>query len=258
MDLKSTMKENREIYLERVFAVLKVVSDAAEPLRLQDVAERIDLPKPTVHRILKSLLQLGYLENGATPRTYRGSSKLLELVPVDTDAWLREHAEPAMKRLHASLNETINLGCLEGERIRYVQILESTQSLRWTPDDRMYDELLSTALGRAIAACWTPSELDARLEHLARRAGYADPAPAREEIALARECGWAWESEQNCAGVDCVAVALLEGGRPFAGISVSVPSVRMDGERRERIARALMAEAAALSERRIPGLETSA
>ena len=252
------MKENREIYLERVFVVLKAVSDAAEPLRLQEVAQRIDLPKPTVHRILKSLLQLGYLENGATPRTYRGSSKLLELVPVDTDAWLREHAEPTMKRLHTSLNETINLGCVEGERIRYVQILESTQSLRWTPDDRMYDQLLSTALVRAIAAWWKSSELDAQLEQLARRAGYADLAPIREEITLARERGWAWESEQNCAGVDCVAVALLDSGSPFAGISVSVPSVRMDGERREGIACALMAEAASLSDLRIPNRETSA
>ena len=222
------------------------MSQAGEPLRLQEVARRAELPKPTAHRLLRALAELGYIEEADASSAFRATSKVLELVPADNDRWLRERAEGPMRELHEAIDETVNLACLEAGRIRYVHILESTRALRWTPDDRLYDELLTTALGRAMAARWPEERLERELPALCEKAGYADVADMREALAEARARGWAWESQQNCEGVDCVAVPLMADGVPYAGVSVSMPTVRMDADRRQAITERLLALAGAV------------
>ncbi len=229
------MRVTSETYLGRCFSVLNVLSNAETPSSLHAVSGWLDLPKPTVLRLLRSLCELGYVECDGLTGHYRTSSKIFELVPVDGDAWLRDRVRPAMEVLFQQVNETTNLACLDGQRVRYVQIIESTQSLRCIPDDRLHDELLRTALGRAILAYWPSDQLKKALPELCRRANYNDIEAVGKELKRTRQRGWASESEQGCAGVDCLAVALLQDGIPYAGVSVSVPTARMTAMNRAKL-----------------------
>lgn len=232
------MRVSGESFLARVFAVLEAASAEPAGLSLARATARVGLPKPTVLRILRSLVSLGYLEEDGG--VYRVSARLFSLLPPGDDDFLRACYLPLLQGLHDRLDETVNLGRMEGLRVRYVHILESTQPLRWSPDERVWDEALRTALGRAMVAHWAPEVAEDLLPSLLERSGYGDSRALRRELAKTRRRGWAEESEENCAGVCCFAVPLIRKGSAVAAVSVSVPQIRAAGGGRDRIIGALL------------------
>ena len=222
------MRISSESFISRVFSVLRVLGQSDKPLTLHETSGKLELPKPTVLRLLRSLCDLGYVEPVGDGTAYRVSSQIYDLIPVDSDAWLRDRILPEMGKLYEQVNETTNLACIDGTKVRYVHILESTQPLRCIPDDRLHDEMLRTALGRVVMAHWPKDEIDKKIAGLCKLAGYRDVKGMREELMLTKQRAWAFESGQGSLGVDCIAVALLEDGVPYAGVSLSVPSVRLN------------------------------
>ncbi|MGE9290226.1 MAG: IclR family transcriptional regulator [Puniceicoccales bacterium] len=223
-----------ESYLERVFAVLEVASAHPSGLSLAQVTKAVEFPKPTVLRILRSLVSLGYLM-GSEDGGYRISGKLFSLLPPSDDDFLRSTFLPVLQEVHDELNETVNLGRMEGLRVRYLHILESTQPLRWIPDERLWDEALRTALGRAMVAHWAAEEREDLLPSLLERSGYSRTGAIVQELERTRERGWAEESEESCAGVCCFAVPLFRSGEVVAALSVSTPQIRTIDGGRDRI-----------------------
>src|SRR5438445_12500126 len=51
--------------IERVVGAIEMLALSDEPLRLSDIAQRLDIPKSAVHRILSSLADRGWVERGA-------------------------------------------------------------------------------------------------------------------------------------------------------------------------------------------------
>ena len=148
--------------LDRAFSILEVLARSRRALTLAELAEEGRLPKPTVHRILKSLRDLGYVEQEDRGGSYELTGRLASLREYGRDESLRQKAHPLMERLHAAFDETVNLGLLEGIFVRYVGVIETTQPLRWIVKPGARDSFRTTALGRAIVA-HLPDEQQARL-----------------------------------------------------------------------------------------------
>jgi DNA-binding IclR family transcriptional regulator len=51
--------------IERVVGAIEMLALSDEPLRLSEIAQRLDIPKSAVHRILNSLADRGWVEQGA-------------------------------------------------------------------------------------------------------------------------------------------------------------------------------------------------
>lgn len=215
-------------YIGRVFSVLKAISEGEGDLSMGGIAKRLSLPKPTVSRMLKSLGDLGYVQQIPSTRDYRVTNKILELAPPPEDERISNLARPLLAAIHHELDETVNLGRWDGLRLRYVDFLESTRPLRWSPDGRLHEELLCTALGRVLVAFLPREQLDSILPALCQRAGYADVEKMARTLATVRRKGWAVERNQSCKGVTCFAVPLFEGKKAVAAISVSVPNARLE------------------------------
>lgn len=230
--------------LDRAFSILEVLARTRRALTLAELAEEGRLPKPTVHRILKSLRDLGYVEQSDRGGAYVLSARLASLHQYGRDEAVRAKALPLMERLHAAFDETVNLGLLEGITIRYAHLIETTQPLRWIVKPGARDPFQTTALGRAIVAN-LPAEQQARL---VAKAGAALPARGRkaalaalsEELAATRARGYAFEEEETVAGVACLAVSLASLGEPLAAVSVSVPVHRFPARQRAAIIAALL------------------
>ncbi|MCC6415110.1 MAG: IclR family transcriptional regulator [Opitutaceae bacterium] len=229
--------------LDKAFSILEVLARTGRPLSLAELAEEGRLPKPTVHRILRSLRELGYVENTDRRGCYALSERLSSLRAHGRDAALRAKAEPLMAGLHARFDETVNLGVLEGVYVRYAHVLETTQALRWIVKPGARDLFHTTALGRAIVAA-LPTEPQARLvakacATLPARGRKAARARLETELAATRARGCALEEEETVAGVACAAISLGELGEPLAGISVSVPVHRFPAALRDQLTAAL-------------------
>lgn len=213
--------------LDKAFSILEVLARTGRDLSLAELAEESRLPKPTVHRILRSLRDLGYVSAADRRGSYVLSDRLASLRTLGRDALLRTRAQPLMQELHTRFDETVNLGVLEGIYIRYAHVLETTQALRWIVKPGARDLFHTTALGRAIVA-ELPVDQQARLvtkvcATLPARGRKAARQRLEAELAATRARGCALEEEETVAGVACVAVSLAGIREPLAGISVSVP-----------------------------------
>ncbi len=224
--------------LERAFAILAILP-TDDGIPLAEVASRASLPKPTTHRILRALINLGQVIQDERTRSYRSSGRLT--VP-STPSWnaIREAALPRMKRLHKALDETVNLGVRDGAAVRYLHVIESTRPLRLTTIPDAVDPLHSTALGRMLLAGMDPRQAAVVLAGSAPTASTAktivDPIVLERIVHAARRRGYAEECEENDIGVACIAVPLR--ATPWvhdAAISITVPTPRFTVARRREI-----------------------
>ncbi len=104
--------------VSRLFAVLRSLGNSPEAgERVTQLAERIGLSQPTTHRLLRSLMDEGMVEQDARSKIGRASSKRyrlsLEFFALAARAGrsgnLRELVRPALLRLSASLGDSLFL-----------------------------------------------------------------------------------------------------------------------------------------------------
>src|SRR5690349_15130648 len=95
----------------RAFALLRVLAGApAGGLRLKDIAEAAALPRPTVHRVLATLISEGMVERDDGGKHYRLGLALFVLAArAGNPMNLRELCRPSLLRLTGALGETIFL-----------------------------------------------------------------------------------------------------------------------------------------------------
>lgn len=224
--------------LDKAFSILEVLARTGRELTLAELAAEARLPKPTVHRILRSLRDLGYVGQSDRRGTYQLSGRLASLREYGRDEAVRAKARPVMERLQAEFDETVNLGLLEGVFVRYVQVLETSQALRWIVKPGARDPFHTTALGRAIVAN-LPDEQQRRLVVKSAPRG-ARRTRLQQELAATRARGYAVEEGETVAGVACVAIPLDWLGEPLAAVSVAVPIHRYPARQRTALIAALL------------------
>src|SRR5215470_2586422 len=77
--------------IERAFDLLEMLADADSALGLSDLAASSGLPLPTVHRLMRTLANRGYVRQEAS-RRYTLGSRLIRLGDTSSralGAWLR-------------------------------------------------------------------------------------------------------------------------------------------------------------------------
>ena len=230
--------------LKKAVAVLETLSAAGRPLGLAELSRRMNYPKPTIYRILRSFLELGYLSVDRATGWYVPTSKLAQLGRAGQTLDLGRRAMQAMEGLHQEFNETVNLGVLEGDQISYAACLETTRPLRLMVRPGTKDPFYCTALGRAIVA-FLPDreqeELISRVKFEARTARTVRTRAALKKILRdTRRRGWAIDDEECDPGVLCLGAPLLERGRPVAAISITVPRIRFTPAREREILKQLL------------------
>jgi DNA-binding IclR family transcriptional regulator len=230
--------------LEKSFRVLEAMSDLDQAASLKEVGAATRIPKPTLHRILQTLTDLGYVAQDKARSSYRLTPRLIRLTRGRSLDEVKERALPLMESLHARFNETVNLGVLQGAYIHYVYAIETTQNLRWQVLPGARDPYFSTALGRAIAAHlpeFHRDELIARTR-IEPRTPFTVPGSSELEAILeeTKVRGVAIDDEETDLGVICLGIPLLDESDPLAAISISVPKSRMTAALRGAIEAALL------------------
>ena len=223
--------------LTKALGLLEATAGHPDGRSLGDLAAEVGMPKPTAHRILKTLTSLGYLERPASG-VYRQSPQVQRLVSDAAVRRLIDAAARPLRELHAKTHETVNLGILRHDRVIYLDVLECTLPLRRVAT-RTSDPFHTTALGRAIAAR-LPADRRSRLlarARLERRtaATIADRRRLVAEIERAAKQGYAIEENETDVGVACIGAAICAGDEVAGAISVSLPLARLDAASRRRL-----------------------
>lgn len=236
--------------LARAFAILEALADADGITTLSDIAQRVELPLATTHRLVRSLVSLGYVRQEPN-RQYSLGPRLMRL-GVESGRRIGVWATPRLAEAVAELGESVNLAVLDEDEIVYVaQVQPSTHLMRMFTEVGRRTLPHTTAVGKAILAGAPEAEVLALL----RRTGMPGRTPRSitspeeflEVLRLTRDRGYAVDEEEQEVGVRCVAVAVPDAPRPMA-MSMSGPSARVDDAAVDRAAGVLRRVAAALSQ----------
>ncbi|MDQ6773110.1 MAG: helix-turn-helix domain-containing protein [Actinomycetota bacterium] len=101
--------------VDRSFRILDLLSRSPAPLGASEVARRLGLPKSTAHGLLRSLREVGAVED--VSRRYRLGPAVEHLAAI---AELRRRWRPALQELAAASAETAFLGQVRGARVAIV------------------------------------------------------------------------------------------------------------------------------------------
>lgn len=208
--------------LARAATILDAFDGSRPVLGLSELASRAGLPKSTVHRFAEQLLDLGWFERA--PGGYRVGMRLFEVGGLaDRRNRIRERAAPHLHQLAAATGTAVHLGVLDHGEVVYLEKLP-VRGLELPTRDGGRMPAHCTALGKALLAYAPPDEIDRVLgSGLQARtpATIVDPDRLRAELSAVRQAGVAFDREEACAGVACVAAPIRGSGRAIGAVSAT-------------------------------------
>lgn len=234
--------------IERAFALLEIMAERGGVMGLSQLAATSGLPLPTIHRLARTLVDLGYVRQDLS-RQYVLAPRLIRL-GESSSRLLTRWARPDLEALVQELGESANLAMLDGDMIVYVAQAQSNYAMRMFTEVGRRVLPHCTAVGKALLAQLPPEEVHSIL----RRTGMPKHTPntiddprrfARELEAIALQ-GYAIDEGEEEVGVRCVAVAVPDAPSRL-GLSVSGPAARMTSELVETAVPLLMKTAESLS-----------
>jgi DNA-binding IclR family transcriptional regulator len=228
--------------IARAATILRALEEESAGLSLGQIAQRVNLPRSTVQRIVAAL-QAEQLVISATPNgRVRLGPTILRLAASLSNDFLAL-ARPVLERLSNELRETVDLAVVKNDHLIFIDQVSGSQRLRTvsavgesfpltcTANGKAYLAQLSNADVEALVGCTytarTPRSLT-RLDALLR------------ELAIVRRSGVAFDHEEHTLGICAVSVAFRDPlGNPVA-ISVPVPTQRF-ADAQAKIAKQLIA-----------------
>lgn len=217
--------------LERAFELLEHLADGGGEIALTELAEASGLPLPTIYRLMRTLVNRGYVRQEPSKRYSLGPRliRLGETAGRQLGSW----AVPVLAELVNEVGETANMAVLEGDEVVYVAQVPSRHSMRMFTEVGRRVRPHCTGVGKALLAQLpTPT-----VKEILGRTGMpaqtphtiTDPAALLDELTRIRRRGYAIDDEEQELGVRCVAVPLV-GAPTLAAISVSGPHGRLTQE----------------------------
>jgi DNA-binding IclR family transcriptional regulator len=207
--------------LRRAAAALDEI--AAEPgeLRLVDLSERLGLAKSTSRRLLVGLVEVGLASVDAHGRFSLGE-RLLGFGTA-TGAHISAVFRPTIERVaRATDGETVDLSILRGQRMLFVDQIESSHRLRAVSAIGVRFPLNVTANGKAALAALDDADAEAALSRFSPEIAEG----LRREIAEIRRTAIAFDRDEHTPGISAAAIARRVVGDNVVAISVPTPTER--------------------------------
>jgi len=240
---------------DRAFAVLEYIVRAARPIAASEIAAHLDLPKPTVYRMIEQFERAGLLHRQLATRRIAVGPRLVDFAFAILNSSIQY--APRRQILHslvAEVGETCNIGTLEGNEILYFDRVEAQHwplRLHFPVGARV--PLHCTAIGKLFLAFLPAGQCATLLEQLALRPftrNTITSRPALEaELEKIRRDGLSVDREEYLAGVVCLGAPVFNRRNEIlAGIAIQAPAARMPISDAYRHRAALLQAARALGE----------
>lgn len=226
----------------RALSLLELLARETTTITLSELAHKSDLKMATVHRLLTTLMNRGFVEQDNLTQRYRLGIKIFEIgnaALLIND--LRSIARPFLKQLADLVNETINLAVLDGTEVVYIDQLESTNMVIVKMFARVGSRgpAYCTGTGKVLLADLAVDELRKRFSEVEfikfTEHTITDIDRLIETLLKIKKEGYALDFSERDPGVICIAAPIYNfEGRMQAAISVSTPAQRITEERIEK------------------------
>ena len=221
--------------ISRAASILRAIKEQNTGMSLGQIAEKIDLPRSTVQRIVSALEDERLLISSSTGGGIRLGPELLSL-GVATRYHVVERCRPHLQGLMQRTGETVDLSVLRGRKMIFLDQVQGTARLRTISSIGEEFPITSTANGRACLA-----KLDLHTaEKLAREEwqefGIEPDWPAlKKQLIDIKNNAIAYDHNDHTSGISAVGFAFTDSTQELHAISVPIPSSRYTEKSQEVI-----------------------
>jgi IclR family transcriptional regulator, acetate operon repressor len=227
--------------VDRALDILLAFKPQDEALTVAELLLRVDLSRPTLYRLLRTLQRKQFLVASGDPQRFRLGPAVAQLAHVWTAGLdLSAVAEPMMRRLWEATGETVALFVPDGAVRTCIAELPSSHALNFRRGVGYRESLARGASGKVMLAHMPETDAAGARLDLKKHA---------RELALIKERGFAISKEELMQGAVAVSAPFFNGGGQVAGsLSVYGPSARLSDGQIAKFGKLLVREAREISQ----------
>ncbi len=228
------MSEPRETNtaIQKALSVLEIITAEIRPLSVVDISEELGLPRQTVHRVVRQLEELGLVRKDASRERYIAGDRLRSLALrtiSSTQSTRGTHA--ILQSLVDTVNETCNIGMLDGHEVIYIDRVECDWPLRVQLKAGSHVPVHCTAIGKLLLAHLDQDGRGRILETAAMRKytkyTITDPVHLEAQLEQIAAQGYSINNQEDAVGLIAMAVPVRDPqGDVIAGLAVHAPEPR--------------------------------
>lgn len=215
------MKINRTT--ERSVQILQIIAKSNEGMEMDEICERLSIPRTSCYDILVTLVHLGMLEvNTGVKRSYKIGLNAYRIgMSYMNNRNISEIIAPALKELSKELQKTCFFGVLEGDKIVYISKFEPENPIITTATIGTKNPIYNTSLGKAILSSMSDEEIKDILSGIELKQATRFTITDREEliknIELVRVRGFALDERELEEHMECVGVPIFDEKKECIG-----------------------------------------
>lgn len=203
--------------------ILLLFSPTEPRLTLTIIAQRLDMPKSTVHHLIKTLVRYGFIEKLDDDSYGIGKAIIGLTQSAVVNVELRDRAAPLLRELADACDESAYLTVRSGDCVLYIYAIESPQRLLARTAVGDYAPLYCTSVGKAILAHLPAEEVEALFKN----------APAvleaftthtltnfrdlKRDLAITRDRGYSIDDQEHEDETFCIGAPIFNAQRVVIG-----------------------------------------
>jgi DNA-binding IclR family transcriptional regulator len=222
--------------IERAAGILRLLSGRSRRLGVAELAGELELPKGTVHGILRTLQAVGFVEQDSDSGKYQLGAALLHMGSSYLDGnELRTRALNWADSLATQSGESVRIGILHDKQVLIVHHVFRPDDTRQALEVGTLVPAHASALGKALLAHHRYLAAELTSDDLASYTSHTvtDAYRLRRELEEVSERGWATEVGELYQDVASIAARIEDARRVTVGaIGISGSIERLCDERR--------------------------
>lgn len=235
--------------IARAGQILRTLGTERRGLSLSELADRVELPRSTVHRIITALESEGLAASASPYGRYKLGPELVRLA-AGQHGELRTEVRPLLRKLSGDVNETVDLSVLIDDHVSFIDQVAAPHRLRAVSAVGGSFPAHCTANGKALLATHRDDVLrkllPGKLEAVAPGT-ITDREQLIEHLGRVRRDGYAIDREEHTVGICAIGAVVSDVFGPVAAVSVPVPTQRFTGNEKS-LAQSLLHAVAEMSD----------
>ncbi|MEM9247468.1 MAG: IclR family transcriptional regulator [Pseudomonadota bacterium] len=221
----------------RLLLIFEEVARSGGPLSPSALSEALDLPKPTIHRLLTTAEEEGFLQRDVDGKSFGPGHRLRRLAGNTLSSQrMRTERLIVMKALAEEVGETCNLAAPGRFGMVYLERVETHWPLRIQLPIGSHVPFHCTASGKMYLSSLRADKLDRLLSWMdfeeRTPQTITDKDRLRDEIAATRARGYSTDNEELMEGMAAIAVPIEDSeGRLLTTLSIHAPIQRLSFDR---------------------------
>ncbi|GGL31242.1 IclR family transcriptional regulator [Nocardia jinanensis] len=223
--------------LSKGLVLLQTLGDHPRGATATDIARATTLAVSTVHRLLHTMAERGFVSFDPSDKTYRLGVRVFELATkVSGVLSVAETARPLMRELSRRTGETVQLSVLSNSRALFIEKIGTEHAVGIRGSVGESEPLYATSTGKVLLGQLDPERLASVLDEVALDAWTAntvtDRARLTAELDRVRSDDFATANEEFDPGVRAIAVPVRNGrAETIAALCISAPVFRVSQDR---------------------------